>query len=338
MIVKYDNIHISGIISAVPVNAEGNEGYLEILGEKRLKKQTRMTGVMQRRLCRKNQATMDLGISAAKELIKRLAIDDVKVLVLVTQSPSLVNPSTAFVIQKYLGLNKDCLVFDVNLGCSGYVAGLQIISSLLQPYGEGAKGILIAGDYQRNPHLKPPETEDEWADKILFGDCVSATAVEVHSGSAPSYYDEYSDGDRYRVISRKIGETDHMDGEAVFEFAIGDVSDMTRSFRDGMKDIGMPDPDYYVFHQAQKFMLKNVATVLDIEDEKMLFSLEKYGNTSSASVPLTICANKDLFNSRDETHFLLTGFGIGLSCAEGYVTLDKDCVLDVIEADEVYKV
>lgn len=338
MVVKYDNIHISGIISAVPVNVEGNEGYLDILGEKRLKKQTRMTGVMQRRICRENQATMDLGISAAKELIKRLSIEEVKVLVLVTQSPSLVNPSTAFVIQKYLGLNKDCFVFDVNLGCSGFVSGLQIVSSLLQPYGEGAKGILIAGDYQRNPHLVPPKTDDEWADKILFGDCVSAAAVELRSDSFVSYYDEYSDGDRYRVISRKIGEVDYMDGEAVFEFAIGDVSDMTRFFRDSIKDMGMPDPDYYVFHQAQKFMLKNVASVLDIEDEKMLYSLENYGNTSSASVPLTICANKDLFADRDETHFLLTGFGIGLSCAEGYVTLDRDCVLDVIEANEVYKI
>ena len=338
MIVKYDNIHISGIISAVPVNVEGNEGFLDILGEKRLKKQTRMTGVKQRRICRENQATMDLGISAAKELIKRLSIDDVKVLVLVTQSPSLVNPSTAFVIQKYLGLNKDCFVFDVNLGCSGFVSGLQIVSSLLQPYGEGAKGILIAGDYQRNPHLVPPKTDDEWADKILFGDCVSATAIELKSGASSSFFDEYSDGDRYRVISRKMGEVDYMDGEAVFEFAIGDVSNMTKSFRDSMMEKGMPDPDYFVFHQAQKFMLKNVANVLDIDDEKMLYSLENYGNTSSASVPLTICANKDVFSDNDETHFLLTGFGIGLSCAEGYVTLDKDCILDVIEADEVYKV
>lgn len=340
MVGSYDNIQIKGIISVVPTLVEENEAYYETLGEKRVKKQTRMTGVQRRHIDDGKHTAADYCITAAKRLLDQTGWnpDEIKVLIFVTQNPSIVMPSTAFIIQKYLDIPEDCMVFDINLGCSGYVAGLHVVSSLLQPLGEHAKGLLLFGDIQRNPnYLKDNKnTEEELADRMLFGVCGTATAVEVINDSSSMFFDEKSDGTRYEIISKKYEEPSVMDGEAVFEFAINDVVRWVKDFIADIRKIGVEEHQYYSFHQAQKFMLKNVAMVGEIDEGKMLYSLENYGNTSGASVALTICANKDRIRQDKVARLLLCGFGIGLSCSLLSIEIDTQIPLEVIESDESY--
>lgn len=338
MIGKYENILVKGIVTVLPSQIEDNSRYEEILGEKRVKKQTRMTGVKERHIDDGRHEASDYCISAAKTLLKKLnwETDKIKVLVFVTQNPSLIMPSTAFVIQKYLGLPQDCMVFDVNLGCSGFVSGLHIVASLLQQYEVGSRGLLLAGDTQRNSNYKLPTEPDEIADQMLFGTCGTATALEVCEHADCIYSEEKSDGSHYETISMKYGQACHMDGEAVFEFAINDVVDWVNAFRKEVYGFEKKKIDYYIFHQAQKFMLKNIAMACDVEMESMLMSLEKYGNTSSGSIPLTICLHKEKLLKTEKKNLLLCGFGIGLSCSMMQLAVQPDMVLELTESDEMY--
>ncbi len=337
---KYDNIAIQGIVSVVPTLIEENDAYYEALGEKRVKKQVRMTGVKRRHMDDGKHTAADYCITAAKRLM--VGIDwnpqDIKVLIFVTQNPSVVAPSTAFIIQKHLGIPEDCMVFDINLGCSGYVAGLHVISSLLQPLGEGAKGLLLVGDIQRGFNYVKDwcNSEEEIADRMLFGACGTATAVELKKDSPVLYFDDKSDGTRYETISKRFDEPNKMDGEAVFEFAINDVVKWVTDFANDVREQGVEGHDYYSFHQGQKFMLKNVAMVADIDEDKMLYSLEEYGNTVGASVALNLCVNREKIQQKGSTRVLLCGFGIGLACSMISLELSASIPLEVIESDESY--
>lgn len=337
---RFSNVRICAMASAVPTYIEPNSAYLEVLGERRLKRQTRMTGVEQRRINDKHQTTADLCLAAANKVLEKTGWgkEEIQVLVLVTQSPSVYIPSTSFILHKQLGLSKDCMVYDVNLGCSGFVAGLQIVASMLQTSGLGAKGILLAGDIQRGTRdgvevedLSP----DERADQMLFGSAGTATAIELVADSTMCFM-EKSDGNGYEAIIQRYHETCVMDGEKVFNFGVNDVIQYLKEFEDKFQ-IGDSDIDYYVFHQAQKFMLQNMANLLEIPMEKVPMSLKNFGNTSSASIPLTICAGIEEMQKIEKQRLLLCGFGIGLACGVVYLELDTDAILPVIETDEIHE-
>lgn len=337
---RIDNVRICAIATAVPSFIETNDVYNKALGEKRVKRQTRMTGIAQRHINDKSQTSADLCLAAANQVLEKTGWkrDEIQVLVFVTQTPCVIIPATSFIIQKQLGLSKDCMVFDVNLGCSGYVAGLQIMASMLQGCASGTKGLLLAGDIQRSTRDGMEEDDyspDERADRMLFGSAGSATAVELKGGGTSLCFLEKSDGVDYAAIMQKFHENLTMDGEKVFNFGVNDVIQYMKEFMCKF-DIKDSDVDYYVFHQAQKFMLKNIASLMEISDDKLLFSLKDYGNTSSASIPLTICANISEMKKKKKQKLLLCGFGVGLSCGILCLELDTEAILPVGESDIIY--
>ena len=334
MLGELNNIAIRGIVSTVPQNVEKNDKYNDLLGEKRVKKQARITGIDERHIDEPFQTSADLCIEAAKCLLDNITWkrEDIRVVVFITQYPVLMLPSTSFAIQKYLGISKECVVFDVNLGCSGYATGIHIVSSILKSFGEGAKGLLLAGETQRSPIFDQPKTYDEIADEMLFGSGGSATALEYSEEfNNTVLFEEFSEGDKYTSIIRRFNENNYMDGEAVFEYAINTVADYVTSFISNAK----MEFDYYVFHQTQEFMLKNLATVCNIPQEKLLLSLKKYGNTSSASIPITISLHKDIVKGKT---LFLCGFGVGLACAMIGLKLDMCEYIALNESNYHYNI
>lgn len=337
---RVENIKICAIATAVPTYIETNDVYNKALGEKRVRRQTRMTGIEKRHINDKNQKTSDLCFAAANQVLEKTGWgkEEIQVLVFVTQTPSVIIPSTAFIIQKQLGLSKNCMVFDVNLGCSGYVAGLQIVASMLHTCATGVKGLLLVGDVQRTTRDGLEEDEyspDERADRMLFGSAGSATAVELVN-SSPFYFMEKSDGANYAALMQRFHENMTMDGEKIFNFGVDNVIQYIAEF---MRKFGVEDSDvdYYVFHQAQKFLLENMASLLGISSNKLLFSLKEFGNTSSASIPITICANRSELEKKKKQRLLLCGFGVGLSCGIAYLELDTEAILPVRESDVIYE-
>ncbi len=326
---KYNNIKICGIAAAAPSNVIDNIEYAGQIGNRRAKKQVMLTGIKHRHSMGKGQSAADLSCVCAEKILKKLNWDrkDIRVIVNVTQSPDLHTPSTAMIIQKRLGIGLDCIAFDVNLGCTGYVSGLQIVAALLQ--NTGGKGLLLAGDGR---YLET--TGENTTDSLLFGDGASATAIELED-NYPMLYAQKTDGARHELISVDLNGKLTMDGNAVLLFSLNEVA---QSIRECMEyyELSDEDVDYYIFHQAQKLILDGLARECGISGDKVLTSYEEYGNTSTATLPFTICNNYKMIQKKDKVKLYLCGYGVGLAWSSVIIDLNTDCIFPVEISDYVY--
>lgn len=333
MVGEFNNIKIQGISACVPANMENVMDYASLLGEKRVKRQIKLTGIESRHLSLPGQKASDLGSMAVEEVLNRLNWDreSVRILAVVTQTPDFQLPATAMVIHKNCRLGKECMAFDINLGCSGYTAGLQIVSGMLQ--AGGGRALLVAGDVEAYPKERR-ETEEfkaEMADWALFGFGMTATALECCMENSLKFM-QMSDGTGYKAIYKHHGHMTHMNGSEVFSFTINQVVDSIKEFKNHFA-IDDSIVDYYVFHQAQKMILNNLSDLCDIPLEKILMSLKDYGNTSSASIPLTLCANMDKFKDKESIGIFMCGFGVGLSWGCIYTRISTKNIFPVKESD-----
>lgn len=330
---RFTNITIEGIKAVVPSRIIENMMFAEVLGERRCKKQIKLTGVRERHISGKKQTSADLACAAGSQLLKELdwAPETIDVLIFATQNPIFTLPSTAFFLQKRLGIKKDCVVFDVNLGCSAATVGIQIVSSLLQQGPSCSRGLLLTSD------PVPELTDQNEADQMLFGAAGAAIALQRTGESVPLLaFSNKSDGNRYKAISRLVGGGFSMDGAAVFEFAVNDV---VNDFCDFRRSLGLTptDVDYYVFHQAQALMLSTMRDSCDIPPERELRSLERYGNTNGSSILVTLCAQDQGLWKKKQANFLLCGFGVGLSWCSIYMTMDTSRIFPLSISDDIYE-
>lgn len=326
---QYTNIKISGIAAAAPKDVLDNLECAKKIGQRRAKKQVMLTGIRKRHCVREGQSASDLSCVSAERLLQELKWNrnDIRVIVNVTQSADMHTPSTAMLIQKRLGIGQDCLAFDVNLGCTGYVSGLQIVAALLQ--NTGGKGLLLVGDGRYSETTSEPTT-----DSLLFGDGASATAIEIEDNN-PMFYAQKTDGTRHDLLSVALDGTLTMDGNAVLLFSLNEVCQSIKEFRNNF-DIKEDEIDYYVLHQAQKLILDGIARECDIPTEKVLTSYEEYGNTSTATIPITMCHNVEKLKKKEHVRLYLCGYGVGLAWSSVVLDVDTRCIFPVEITDYCY--
>lgn len=341
MIGELDDIKICGMASAVPTYEDDNSKYETIIGKRQYRRQTRITGVSKRRISGRHQRSSDLCVGAAKPLLERLGwnSEEIKVLIVVTQRPNYVFPSTAFLIQKQLGLKKDCIVFDMNLGCSSFPVGVLVVSALLRLGNLYDKGLLLLADTVKQvsyPESEIALTKDIITHNMLFGSAGAAIALQKVKEAEPLRFMSKADGNSFEAIIQRFNVPASMDGGKVFDFAINDVSNDLMTFRNHFQ-IDEDDIDYYVFHQAQNMILNTIDDTCGIDREKELRSMEQFGNTSGVSVPLSICANQHRLTDKESVRLLCCGFGVGLSWGIVYANIDTKNILPVIETDECYE-
>lgn len=326
---EYGNVRIAGVAAAAPKRTINNMDFAAMFESRRAMRQIKLTGIDCRHICDKGQQASGLATVAARELLAELQWDkdEIRVLVFVTQSPEVETPATAMLIQKRLGIGTDCIAFDVNLGCSGYVSGLQIVSALLQ--STKGKALLLVGDGRYYDLPQKPTT-----DSLLFGDGAAATALEYQEGAKGLVYSQNTDGSRWQLLTKSLGGPVYMDGNAILLFSLEEAS---KSIKETRQHFGIQeeDIDYYVLHQAQKIILDGMAEECNIPKEKVLISYDEYGNTSTATVPITICRNADLIKGQKKS-LMLSGFGIGLAWANVFLTVETEYILPIILTDEVF--
>ena len=227
-----------------------------------------------------NQTTSDLALDACNNLIDGIGWDRnvIDGLILVTQTPDYILPSTANILQDKLKLPKGCVPLQVNLGCSGYVYGLWLASELISN-NTYRKVIVVAGDTMSKT------TSNKDKSVMMISDCVSATAVEYVEGCDESIYSLYSDGsgaenliikdggfrnpvseNSYVLIEDEDGNCRtnmnlFMDGMAIFLFAIGEVSETLNKFISDF-NINIDDVDGILFHQANRYLISMLAKML----------------------------------------------------------------------------
>ena len=345
-ILNISNVQISGSVSCVPKTKIYNLESTLFNSPAEASKFVEMTGVEEKRHLDDGVLVSDLCCEAAELLIKKLdwKKDDIGILIMVTQTPDYLIPNTAIILQDRLGLSKNTACFDIPLGCSGFVYGASVISSMLTSQGF-KKGLLLVGDSSSLLASAEDKTSAP-----LFGDAGCATAFEFHKGKNLNfklwtdgsgfksiiipdggYRNKFSE-DSLRILedsdgSKRTKVNPKMNGTDVFSFGITQVPREIKLFLENINKEVL-DIDYFLFHQANKFMLEMIRKKLKLESSQVPYSIIKYGNTSSASIPLTLSlVGSDARNKK----IAMCGFGVGLSIGCGYFEIGDEFINELIE-------
>ncbi len=352
---KFHGIKIIGLSSAVPKNIINNSDFSNKFGAEFVKKFSEKTGIYAFRKTSEFQTASDLGYAAANYIVNKRNInrDLIGTLIFVSHATDYRRPATACVLHKRLHLNKDCYAVDMNLGCSAFVYGLTTICSLLQN-SDSKYALLIVGETM----TKITSLEDKSV-AMLFGDAGGAILLEKTGNDNDSIIGLLkTDGAGYRSIIvpaggfRNLNATKDlynwndgnartlyntvMNGDDVFGFTISVVPRTIKEFL-SKTETNIDNYDVCAFHQANGFILKQLAKKFKISENKLPISLDRYANTSAAAIPLTISDALGEQNGAGELKFLMCGFGVGLSWGVVSASINVEDIYPVIETDEYFK-
>lgn len=344
------NVRISGISAAVP-RQKDDISSLDMFDTEAASRFTASTGIASRRRAGDGVCSSDLCTAAASKLMDELGWsgDDISALVFVSQTPDYTLPATSAVIQSRLGLGKDCYALDISLGCSGWVYGMSVISSMLSLAGGGGKALLLCGD----TILKFCSRKDK-STYPLFGDAGSATALEYREGTSPIVFGMNTDGNGYKAIFIRDGGYRHpvrpesfeerekgegivsndlsleLDGMDVFAFGINKAPESVNGLTEHFS-IDRESVDYFIFHQANMFMNEKIRKKLKLPPEKVPYSMDEFGNTSCASIPLTMVSRIGGDLEKRSLSHIACGFGVGLSWGSVFFHTDGIVCPSLIE-------
>lgn len=350
-IVSFKNVGITAMAACVPRNVIDNYHYdLDIWPEDEVKKVVDKVGVAERRFVDDKTCASDLCYAAAEKLIADNNIDksEINLLVFLSQTPDYRMPATSILLQNRLGLPMSTMAFDISLGCSGFISTLSIVYSMMQNKGF-RKALLLDGETRSKVYSRKDRRE-----AFIFGDAGVAALIERDEKFGESHFSLNSDGSRgelimipgggYRNMSSvetlrekvvdeygniRSDEHGHMNGADVFNFVIVEVpKDIKRLMAASGEDI--QKMDYYVFHQANAFINNYIAKKMKLDKERIPWTIQKYGNTSSVSVPLTIVSElKD--NMAGEKKLMMSAFGVGMAWATAIIPFVDCKISDIVE-------
>lgn len=351
---KFNNIKISGIAAAVPTEIVKVDSFGEKFGSEYVAKFMESTGVREFRRTKPHQTASDLCCAAAEKIITAKGInrDEIGLLIFVAHSTDYRRPATACVLHKRLGLPKECAAFDVALGCSAFVYGLQTAASMMAS-SDINNALLLVGE-----SLTKMVNPKDKSVAMLFGDGGGAVLLEKTDEPAEIQGLIKTDGTGYRAIIapaggfRNIDATTHdfvwpdgnvrnlynttMQGEDVFAFTISAVP---RTIKEFLERTGTTVADYdcLAFHQANQFIHKMLCKKLKADMAKMPLCLDRFGNPSAPAIPMVICDSYGSRNEAKSVKFLMCGFGVGLSWGVCSATIDVNDIYPILETDEIFE-
>lgn len=350
-IVSFNNVGITAMAACVPKKVIDNYKYdLDIWPEEDVKKVVDKVGVFERRFADEKTCSSDLCFAAAEKLIADNGIDrnEIDLVVFLSQTPDYRMPATSILLQDRLKLPMTTMAFDISLGCSGFINALSIVYALMENKGFH-KALLLDGETRSKVYSRKDRRE-----AFIFGDAGVAALVERNEKFGESHFSLNSDGSRgelimipgggYRNMSSaetlrdkvvdqygniRNDEQGHMNGADVFNFVIVEVpKDIKRLFSHVGEKI--EDMDYYIFHQANAFINNFIAKKMKLDYERIPWTIQKYGNTSSVSVPLTIVSElKDKLQGNHR--LMLNAFGVGMAWATAIVPFVDCKISEIVE-------
>ena len=340
---EFKNVRIAGMSAGVPKRRVCNLDIPDISADYDAATYVEATGVLERRVD-EQLTTSDLCVSAAERLLADLGWDksEVEGVIFVSQTTDYYLPATACIIQDRLGLSKECYAEDIVLGCSGWVYGLSSLAGMMAQGGL-KRALLMAGDAKRRVPLNDP----------LFGFAGTVTALEYAEGSRGFQFHFGTDGSgfdaiiipdggsRNRVTKDSFNEEvidgrtynrleTRMKGMDVFSFGIMTAPESIKKLAKHF-EFDYHEADYYVLHQANLKMNDMIIRRLKLAPEKFPSCMYHFGNTSSASIPLTMVTQlKDSLETRP-TKLICCGFGVGLSWGTVAFETNHVVVSDLVE-------
>jgi 3-oxoacyl-[acyl-carrier-protein] synthase-3 len=347
------NIRLSGIAAAVPSCQVSNED-LDLLTEPEVKAFVRTVGIRTRRVAPPAVCASDLCVTAAQRLLRLRGLDPAEIgaLVFVTQTPDYLLPGNSMLGQRRLGLTASTYLLDLNQGCAGYVYGLASIACVMSA-AKIQNGLLLVGD--TITRLLSPKDRSTVP---IFSDAGSATLLELVADTEPMHFNLGSDGAGSEVIyvrgggarepfgpdSLLITEQEHdpacapvnlsMRGMDVLHYALKYVAPNIRELLDSAR-ADVDTPDYYIFHQANRVLNECLVKKLGIPPQKAPETLLDYGNTSCATIPVTICRHLSSELASGKKKMVLSGFGAGFSWGSALITAESVLCPDLLEVDSL---
>lgn len=341
------NVKIIAMAGAVPKTVFSVSDYDKIEAAEK-KKFIDKVGIAFKRHAKETETASDLCEHAANYLLNNTNCEraEIDALVFVSQTRDYIFPVTASILQDRLNLSKNCLAFDIPLGCSGYIYGLTILAALMET-GSIKKGLLLCGDT-----CSKTVSYSDITFFPLLGDAGTATLLEYDNTAKPMFSTLFSDGSGYEnlimkgggfrepwdedVITEKVrfdgvsrkGYQAYINGAKIFEFSMREVSKNIEETL-ALAKVSKEDVGFFVLHQANMMINESIRKILKLDESKFINSMYNFGNTGVASVPLNLLVNKDLL--KDQMNLLLCGFGVGLSWGSIYLQTSGVKFLPLLE-------
>lgn len=322
--------YIKGISYYLPEKVVTNEELLQEFPEWSIDKVAKKVGVNSRHLAGVSETAGDMAEKAARKLFAEYGVspEEVDFVLLCTQSPDYFLPSTACILQNRLGIPTSAGALDYNLGCSGCVYGMAIAKGLIA--GGIAKNVLLLTAETYNKYLHPSDKSN----RSIFGDGAAACLISTEGMAEIGEFSLGTDGSGAEKLivrtgaarySKPTGKSEvddeghtrfddylYMDGGGIFNFTLDAVPVMMKDIlaKNSLANDGV---DYYVFHQANKFMLNTIRKVCVLPKDKFYVNLEETGNTVSSTVMIAIKQCLDAGTIHKGMKVMVSGFGVGLS-------------------------
>lgn len=321
---KISGINIIGIETIIPDKIEDNLE-LPFFSNDEKNALVKHTGIRYRRVLDNDQIGIkQLYQKGIENIISKLnwEIDSIDILICVTQTSKVSIPSIACQLHGDFKISNDALCYDINSGCSGFVYGLHTISMLIASLEKkNVRALLCCGDI--SSQLIDPNDKTV---KPIFSDAASIIAIESceDKSNVSGYFNLQTAGSGQHSIYTESSESNSqfmkLNGIDIFNYSLKLVpNNISTLLKFANQSIDFPD--LFVFHQANKLINDSIARRLNIDNSRVPSSLYEYGNTASASIPLTLgCAwNKEVSNSG---WILISGFGVGFSVASALIKFD----------------
>ncbi len=282
------------------------------------------TGINTRHIAAEGELASDLGFLAARKLFESGAVApaDIDFILLCTQSPDYILPTTACLLQSRLGIPTTAGALDFNLGCSGFVYGLSLAKGLVET-GQARNLLLIMAETY-SKHINP---EDRTV-RLIFGDGAAATLIQPddspHAGIGPFIFGTDGTGAANLIVRKGALRPDdppkqtpylYMNGPEIFVFTLNTIPKVVHNLL-AVAGKSIADIDLFIFHQANAYMLEHLRKRLEIPTEKFFVEVRDVGNTVSATIPIAIKQAQQAGRLRSGQLAMLVGFGVGYSwCA-----------------------
>lgn len=276
-------------------------------------------GIKSRHVCADTESAFDIAVKACNSLFENYDKSKIDFIIYCTQSPEYFLPTTACVLQNKLGLNTNCGAFDFNLGCSGYIYGLSMAKAYIQ--SGIAENVLLVTAEAYSKHLH----QDDLTNRAIFGDAATATVIDKAFSAKIGAFNLGSDGSgaEHLIVKSGAGKASfkssdakedlfYMNGPEVFQFTLNNVP---KSVEDCLlkNEASKSDVDFFIFHQANKYMLSNLRKKIGIEEDKFYVNVEETGNTVSSTIPIALAQSIKSGLIKVGDSVLLCGFGVGYS-------------------------
>ncbi len=349
-LLTFHNVGISGFTAAVPKHIINNYTHDRFFSKEEIREVIEKIGVKQRRFADNNTCSSDLCFAAAEELIREMSIDrnEIDLLIFISQTPDYRMPATSVLLQDRLKLPQSTITIDINLGCSAFLYGLSVAFSMISAGGI-RKALILDGETRSKVY-----SQKDRKTAFLFGDGGVAAIVEEKVKYGDSFFSLNSDGSRENLIKIPAGgyrkmssfetleekviddfgnirseEHGYMNGADVFNFVIREVpKDFIRLVE--YSSVVLDTIDFFVFHQANSYINDFLAKKLKLPADRIPSTIEKFGNTSSVSIPLTIVSElKDKLSGH--RRMLMSGFGVGLTWGTAIIDFEDCHIGNIVE-------